>query len=96
MYHALLIWMFAGKLLILGAQKIHFRSVLVVHNTNETIYDELLSINNDVSIHQRHLHFLVAEVFKSANNLNLQFKWHYFKTNFSPFFNRLTTSVPII
>ena len=82
-YYAPLIWMFAGKLLISRAQKIHFRSAQVVHNTYDTTYDELLSMNSDVSIHQRHLRFLVAEVFKSVNNLNPHFTRNYFQMIFS-------------
>ena len=51
----------------------------MVHNTNATIYDELFSINSDISTHQRYLHFLVTEDFKSVNNLNSHFIWDYFK-----------------
>ena len=61
-YYAPLIWMFAGKLSISRAQKIHFQSLLVVHNTYDTTNDELLLIKSDVSIHQRR-HLLVTEVF---------------------------------
>ena len=49
----------------------------MVHNKYDTTYDELPSINN-VSIHQRHLRFLVPEVFKSVNKLNPHFMWDYF------------------
>ena len=45
-----LIWMFAGKLLISRVQKIHFRWQQLVHNTYDKTYDELLSINCDVSV----------------------------------------------
>ena len=47
--------------------------------------DELLSMDTDVSIHQRYLRFLVTEVFKSVNNLNPHFMREYFKTIFSPY-----------
>ena len=63
-FYAPLTWMFAWKLLISRVQKLHFRSLLVVHNTYDTTYDELLSMNSDVSIHQIHLYFLVIGVFK--------------------------------
>ena len=52
----------------------------MVHNTYDTY--GLLSIYNKVSIHQRHLHFLAAEAFKSVNNLNSQFMWDYLKIKF--------------
>ena len=57
----------------------------MVHNTYDATYGELLSMKNDVSIHQKHLHFLVTEVFKSVNNLNPHFMWDYFKMNFFPY-----------
>ena len=84
-FYAPLIWMFAGKLLISRVQKIHFRSLQVVHNTYDTAYNELLSMNRDVSIHQRHLRFLVTEVFKSVNKLNPHFMWNFCKTIFQPY-----------
>ena len=71
--YAPLIWMFAGKLLISRVQKIHFRSLQVVHNTYCTTYDKLLSIRNGVSINQRCLRFFVTEVFKSVDNVNPNF-----------------------
>ena len=77
--------MFPGILLISRVQKIHFRSLQVVHKTCDVTYDELLSINSDISIHQRHLRFLLTEVLKSVNNLNPHFLWDYFKMNFFPY-----------
>ena len=74
--------MFAGKLLISRVQNIHFRLLQVLHNTYDTTYDELLSINRDVSIHQKHLRFLVTDVFKSVNILNPYFMRKYFKMIF--------------
>ena len=53
----------------------------MVYNTYEKSYDELLISNRDISIHQKHLHFLATEIYKSVNNLNPQFMWNYF--NFS-------------
>ena len=72
-YYAPLIWMFAGKTLISKVQKIHFRTLQVVYNTYEKSYNELLILNRDISIHQKHLHFLATDVYKSVNNLNPKF-----------------------
>ena len=60
-YYAPLIWMFAGKTLISKVQKIHFRTLQVIYNTYEKSYNELLILNRDISIHQRHLHFLARK-----------------------------------
>ena len=58
---------------------------LIEHNTYDTTYNELFSMNRDVSVNQKHLRFLVTKVFKSVNNLNPHFFWDYFKTNFFPY-----------
>ena len=86
-YCALLIWMFPGKTLISKVQKIHFTTLQVVYNIYEKSYNELLILNRTISIHQKHLHFLATEVYKSVNNLNPQGMWNYF--NFSTLSNEL-------
>ena len=69
-YYGPLIWMFAGKTLISKVQKIYFRTMQVVYNTYEKSYNELLILNRDISIHQKHLHCLATEIYQSFNNLN--------------------------
>ena len=84
-YYAPLIWMFAGKSLISKVQKIHFRTLQVLYNTYGKSYNELLILNRGISIHQKHLHFLATEVYKSVNNLNPQFMWNYFNISSLPY-----------
>ena len=69
--YAPLIWMFAGKTLN-KICKIHHRTLQVVYKDFNKSYDELLELNNDLSIHQRHLRYLAIEVFKSIIRLNPQ------------------------
>ena len=76
--YAPLIWMFAGKTLINKICKIHHRTLQVVYNEYNKSYQELLQLNNIVSIHQRHLQYLALEVFKSLMHLNPEFMWSYF------------------
>ena len=52
--YAPLVWMFAGKTSINKICKIHHRTLQVIHNDYQKSYDELLDINNDVNIHQKH------------------------------------------
>ena len=73
--------MFAGKTLINKICKIHHRTLQVVFNFNKS-YDELLELNNDLSIHQRHLHYLAI---KSITHLNTQFMWSYFEEKPIPY-----------
>ena len=46
--------MFAGKMAINKICKIHYRTLQVVCNNFTDLYDTLLSVNNDISIHQKH------------------------------------------
>ena len=70
--------MFAGKTLINKICKIHLKTLNVVYNEYNKSYQELLQLNNIVSIHQRHLQYLALEVFKSLMHLNPEFMWSYF------------------
>ena len=64
--YAPLIWMFAGKTLINKICKIHHRTLQVFDDDFDKLYDGLLELNRDQSIHQRHLRYLAIEVFKST------------------------------
>ena len=59
--YAPLIWMYFRKGLYLEMQKIHHKALKVIYQSNKT-YEELLELSETVSIHQRHLRFLVTEV----------------------------------
>ena len=63
-------------------QKIHYKSLKVIYHFN-ACYDDLLQLSNSVFLHQRHLQFLLAEIYKSAGDLNPQFVWSYFNTVWS-------------
>ena len=79
--HAPLICFFAGKTLINKICKIHHRTLQVVYIEYNKSYEELLQINNNVSIHQRHLQYLALKVFKSLTHLNPEFMRSYFNEN---------------
>ena len=75
--YAPLIWMFCRKGLYLKMQKIHHKTLKVIYQSNKT-YEELLELSETVSIHQRHLRFLVTEVHKSTSYLNPKFMCSFF------------------
>ena len=83
--YALLIWMFAGKTLINKICKIHHRTLQAVYDDFDKSYDELLELNRDLSIHQKHLRYLAIEVFKSIMHLNPQCMWSYFEEKPMPY-----------
>ena len=58
-------------------EKIHHRTLKVIYQSNDT-YENLLLQSNTVSVHQRHLRFLMIEIYKSISQLNPQFMWSFF------------------
>ena len=64
-----LIWMFCRKATYLKMQKIHHKSLKVIYQSDAS-YDDLLQLSNSVSLHQRHLRFLLTEIYKSTGTLN--------------------------
>ena len=59
-------------------QKIHHKSLKAIYRSDAS-YDDLLQLSNSASLHQRHLRFLLTEIYKSTGTLNPQFMWSYFK-----------------
>ena len=75
--YAPLIWMFCRKGLYLKIQKIHYKTLKLIYQSNNT-YGELLELSETVIIRQRHLRFLVTEVCKSTSYLNSKFMCSFF------------------
>ena len=65
--YAPVISMFCRKNQHLKIQKHHLKAIKVVFNSDDG-YDELLQMNNEITMHQKHLHALTYKVFKSLNN----------------------------
>ena len=72
--------MFAGKSSFAKICKIHFRTLHIVYNNHDKSYHDLLNFSN-VFILQRHLRFLVTEVYKSLSKINPEFMWEFFNKN---------------
>ena len=70
--YAPLIWMFCRKTLYHKIEKIHHRTLKVIYQSKES-YENLLLESSSVSVHQRHLCFLVTEIYKSAMQVNPEF-----------------------
>ena len=75
--------MFCHKATYLIMQKIH-QSLKAIYQSDAS-YDDLLQLSNRVSLHQRHLRFLLTEIYKSTGTLNPQFMWSYFKYRKVPY-----------
>ena len=77
--------MFAGNTLINKICKIHHRTLQVIYDDCNKSYDEVLELNKDLFIHQRHLRNLAIEMFKSIMHLNPEFMWSYFEEKPMPY-----------
>ena len=64
--------------------KINLKTLKVIYQSNKT-YEELLELSETVSIHQRHLRFLVTEVYKSTSYLNPKFMCSFFTHKETPY-----------
>ena len=65
--YASLIWMFCRKTFYSKIEKIQHSTLKVIYAIDDS-YNNLLLRRNSVSIHQRHLRFLVTEIFKKISN----------------------------
>ena len=81
---ASIIWMICHKQDYLKIEKIQYKALKIVYNSNES-YDELLLRNNAVSFHQKQLRILATEVFKSLADINLDFMKSYFTIKEIPY-----------
>ena len=73
-----LIWLFCRKTFYSKIEKIHHRTLKVIYGIDDS-YNNLLLRSNSVSIPQKHLRFLVTEIFKSISQINPEFMWSFFK-----------------
>ena len=77
--YASLIWMFCKKIIYFKMQKIPHKTLRIIYQSDES-YENLLNLDNSVSLHQRHLRFLVTKIFKSVSKTNPKFMWSYFSS----------------
>ena len=57
--------------------KVHHETLRVIYQSDES-YENLLNLDSIVSLHQRHLRFLVTKIFKSVSKTNPEFISFYF------------------
>ena len=69
--------MFCRKTFYSKIKIFHLRTLKVIYAIDDS-YTNLLLRSNAVSIYQRHLWFLVADIFKSISQINLEFMYSFF------------------
>ena len=82
--YVLLIWMFCNKTTYLKIQKIYHKTLKVIYQSHAS-YDNLLQLSNSVFLRQRHLQFLLMEIYKSNVTFNRKFMWSYCKYREVPY-----------
>ena len=95
-FYCPLIWMFCNRKcseLINRTHKRALRTLLFDFNLN---FDELLKKTGQLSIHCRHLQFLLIEVFKSLNKENPKFMWDLFQIKTSKYNLRAVNTLKLI
>ena len=79
-YYCPIIWMFCQKIDYKLIQRTHKRAIRVLVNNFEADYPLLLKQTKSVSVHTRHLQFLMIEVFKTKQLHNPKFMKEVFTT----------------
>ena len=69
--------MFCRKTLYHKIEKTHYRTLKLIYQSEES-YENLLLESSSVSVHQRHMRFLVTEIYKSTTQINPEFMCPYF------------------
>ena len=82
--YASVIWMFCRKKDYLKIEKIQYKALKIIYNSNES-YEELLTRSNEVSVRQKHLRTLATEIYKSSADINPDFMKPYFIIKETPY-----------
>ena len=65
--------MFLSKKSNTKIEKLHNRTLQIIHDDFSSPYETLLLNDNSTTIHKRNLKFLMTEIFKTINNKNSPF-----------------------
>ena len=76
-----LIWMFHSRQLNNHINRIHKRALQTVYNDNTSTFEELLTKDNSVLIHHKHLQCLAIEIYKWLHKLSPKIMNNLFQNN---------------
>ena len=85
--YASIIWMFCRKMDYLKMEKIRYKALRIVFDSNESLEDLFLH-SNEVSIHQKQLRQLTSEIYKSLRDLSPEFIKPFFTVKEFPYILR--------
>ena len=81
-----IIWMFHGRQLNSRIKKIHKRVLTLVYKDSKLIFNNLLGLNNSVTLNQRNIQILAREIFKVKSSLATQIMTEVFEIK-EPYYN---------
>ena len=84
-YYCAPIWMFCNRTLSSMMDNVHQRCLRAIYGFSGLSLSELLQKEDMISIHARHLRFIMIEVFKSLNMLNPVFMKDFFQEKLLPY-----------
>ena len=84
-YYCPLIWMFCGKTDMLRINKMHKRALRTIYNNFNLNLADLVILDDNCSIHQKHLQLLMLEVYKSLNHYSPELLWDLFCRKQQPY-----------
>ena len=82
--YASIIWIFCRKTDYLKTEKIQYKALKIVLNSNESLEDLFLH-SNEVSIHEKPLRQLTTEIYKSLTELSSEFIKRFFAVKELPY-----------
>ena len=65
-----LVWMFHGRTLNNKINKLHERAMRIVYKNESLTFDELLQLDNSVTVHQKNLQKLATEMYKAKHRIS--------------------------
>ena len=65
-----LTWMFHSRILNNKINKLHERALRLVYKNENLTFQDLLELDNSVTVHQKNLPKLSTEMYKAKNNLS--------------------------
>ena len=65
-----LVWMFHSRTLNNKINKLHERALRLVYKNEDSTFDELLELDNSVTIHQKNLQKLATEMYKAKHRIS--------------------------
>ena len=80
-----LIWMFHDRNLNNKINRIHERALRIAYKDNVSSFENLLVIDNSVTVHQKNLQLLMIEIYKTKHDLNPSFMTQIFEEKVLPY-----------